>query len=155
SNAPTMNRNEYERIRARLEEQRRSGIALVEAAYQAQIRSVDLVWRLQGEEGDAALEEVVSAAATVQAPLPVPEVPRQRSGPEVEDDVRAAFPRLPDRFTRRDVCKVLGYEPDRGPLYRSLQKLVAEGHTRVRSQGEGNKAAVYEKAGGDGAGMHG
>ncbi len=150
-----MNRNEYERIRARLEEQRRSGIALVEAAYQAQIRSVDLVWSLQGEEGGAALEEVVSAAATPQGPLPPPAVPRPRSGPEVEDDVRAALPRLPSRFTRRDVCRALGYEPERGPLYRSLQKLVAEGRARIRTQGEGNKAAVYEKAGGDGTGVHG
>ena len=150
-----MNRNEYERIRARLEEQRRSGIALVEAAYQAQVRSVDLVWSLQGEEGGAALEELIPAAATPQAPLPPPVAPAQRSGPEVEDDVRAAFPRLPNRFTRRDVCKALGYEPERGPLYRSLQKLVAEGHARVRTLGEGNKAAVYEKAGGDGTGMHG
>lgn len=153
SNAPTMNRNEYERIRTRLEEQRRTGIALVESAYQAQIRSVDLVWRLQGEEGDSAFEDLVPAAPTNQAPLP-PAVPRQRSAPDVDEDVRAVFPRLPQSFTRNDVCKALGYEPYRGALYRSLQKLVAEGHTHLRTRGEGHRAAIYEKTGGDGPGAH-
>jgi hypothetical protein len=154
-----MNRNEYERILLRLEEQRRTGIALVESAYQAQVRSVELVWRLQGEEGFAGLGTVLAAAEVASAtpvpqapPPPPPAPPEQKSAPEVDEDVRAVFSRLPREFTRRDVCKALGYEPYRGALYRSLRKLVADGHACIRIQGEGHKPSVYEKTGGDGSG---
>jgi hypothetical protein len=66
----------------------------------------------------------------------------------VEDDVRAAFPRLPERFTRREVCEALGYEPDRGALYRVLQMLKTEALVRIESAGEGQRATVYRKTGG-------
>ena len=143
-----MTRNEYERIRARLEEQRRAGVAMVEAAYQVQIRSVDLVWRLQGEEGASGFEDLFPAAPMEQRPAP-PAPAGQRSAPEVHEDVLAILPRLPQSFTRHDVRKALGYEPYRGALYRSLLKLVEEGHTRLQTQGEGHKASVYEKTGGE------
>jgi hypothetical protein len=147
-----MNRNEYERIRARLEEQRRSGIAMVEAAYKAQIRSVDLVWRLQGEEGDSGFDGLIPEAPAKQRQDQPIAPAGKRSAPQVDEDVRAVLPRLPESFTRHDVCKALGYEPYRGALYRSLQKLVAEGHTRLRTQGEGHRAAVYEKTDGEDTG---
>jgi hypothetical protein len=153
-----MNRNEYERILLRLEEQRRTGIALVESAYQAQVRSVELVWRLQGEEGFeglgtvSAFEDVASRAPVQPEPSPPPAPPAQKSAPEVDEDVRAVFSRLPQTFTRRDVCKALGYEPYRGALYRSLRGLVAEGHSRLQTRGEGHRATVYEKTDSDGSG---
>ncbi len=139
-----MTRDEYERSKTRLEEQRRSGVELVEAAYEAQVRALDLVWMLQGGVGPVAF----SSGASVPAPVPA-ERPRRRSASEVDEDVRAAFSQLPERFTRREVCAVLGYEPDRGALYRSLQTLVEEALVRVESAGEGQRATVYRKTGGD------
>ena len=32
----------------------------------------------------------------------------------LEEQLRAALPRLPERLTRRGVCEAIGYEPDRG-----------------------------------------
>lgn len=128
---------------------------MVEAAYKAQIRSVDLVWRLQGEEDDIGFDDLLLAAPTEQRPGPPVAPAGKRSAPEVDEDVRAVLPRLPETFTRHDVCKALGYEPYRGALYRSLQKLVAEGHTRLRTPGEGHRAAVYEKTDGEDTGTSG
>jgi hypothetical protein len=139
-----MTHDEYEHSKLRLEEQRRSGVELVEAAYQAQIRALDLVWMLQGGVGPVALP----SGASIPAPAPPAERPRRRSGPEVDEDVRAAFPRLPERFTRREVCEALGYEPDRGALYRVLQTLKTEALVRIESAGEGQRATVYRKTGG-------
>ena len=50
---------------------------------------------------------------------------------------------------------MLGYEPDRGSLYRILQELVQEGYLRVESTGTGQRPAIYRKTGAhdaDGAG---
>jgi hypothetical protein len=148
-------RDEYERSKARLEEQRRYGVELVETAYQAQVRALDLVWMLQGEEGIASRAPVLvdsgpaAPASASQEPLPRTEPPRHRSTSEVEDDVRAALAGLPETFTRRDVCKVLGYEPDRGALYRILCELTEKGLLHVQSRGGGQRATVYRIAGGD------
>jgi hypothetical protein len=45
-----MTRGEYERRKQRIEEQLRAGIELMESAYRAQIRALDLVWMVQAEE---------------------------------------------------------------------------------------------------------
>ncbi|HEX7186222.1 MAG TPA: hypothetical protein VF756_30635 [Thermoanaerobaculia bacterium] len=140
-------RDEYERRKRRLEEQLRAGVELLEAACQAQIRALDLVWMLQAEERGEAATWSAPAPAKPE-PLPQPDRPRRRSAPEVEADVRAAFGRLPEAFTRRDVCEALGYEPDRAALYRILQTLTQEGVARVESAGEGQRATVYRKTGG-------
>ena len=139
-----MTRDEYERRKQRIEEQLRAGVELLEAAYRAQMRALDLVWMVQAEE-DA--EAPPPPPAQEPAPLPAP-TPR-RSAPEVDADVRAAFPRLPAAFTRRDVCAALGYEPDRGALYRTLQDLTRAGALRVEERGGGQRATTYRKTGAD------
>lgn len=139
-----MTRGEYERRKQRIEEQLRAGIELMESAYRAQIRALDLVWMVQAEE-DA---ESPPPPPAQEPPRP-PDKPRRRSAPEVDDDVRAAFARLPETFTRRDVCEALGYEPDRGALYRSLQLLTRSGALRIGSRGGGQRATAYCKTGAD------
>jgi hypothetical protein len=140
-----MTRDEYERRKQRIEEQLRAGIELMESAYRAQIRALDLVWMVQAEE-DA---ESPPPPPPAQQPLRPPDKPRRRSAPEVDDDVRSAFGSLPETFTRRDVCEALGYEPDRGALYRSLQLLTRSGALRVESPGGGQRATTYRKTGAD------
>jgi hypothetical protein len=73
--------------------------------------------------------------------------PRRRRASEVEADVYDAFERLPETFSRREVCDALGYEPDRGALYRVLQYLTQSGHLRIESHGGGQRASVYCKTG--------
>jgi hypothetical protein len=142
-------RDEYERSKERLEEQRRAGIELVETAYQAQVRALEMVWMLQGERTGVGLEIGASSTAPA-APAPAKPAPKpfRRSGAQVETEVYAILPRLPETFTRRDVCAALGYEPDRGALYRTLRKAVDEGHAAVVSLGDGQRPTVYRRSGG-------
>lgn len=148
-----MNRNEYERHKERLKEQLRAGIGLLESAYQAQVRALDLVWMIQTEEGEVETA-AGETASTVGSPAPEApelrpaEVPRRRRASEVDDDVRESFWRLPETFTRSDVCEILGYDPDRGALYRSLRQLAKEGTVRTESPGAGQRATVYRKIAG-------
>jgi hypothetical protein len=148
-----MTRNEYELHKRRLEEQLRAGIQLLETAYQAQVKALDLVWMLQVEAAGE-LKALVSSPEPAPMPSPPKEEtpapsspPRRRSIGGLEADVRAALPHLPERFTRRDVCSALGYEPDRGSLFRILQELVQEGSTRVETVGTGQIPTVYRKTG--------
>jgi hypothetical protein len=143
-----MTQAEYEHSKQRLEEQRRAGVELVERAYEAQMRALELVWMLQGGAGSTALPAgAVAAPPPAPAPPPPPEQPQRRKGPEVEDDVGARFWELPEVFTRRDVCRVLGYEPDRAVLHRILKKLLRDGSTSVEFKGDGQRPAKYRKTG--------
>jgi hypothetical protein len=144
-----MLREHYEQSKRRLEEQRRTGVELVEAAYQAQVRALDLVWMLQGEGADSGFPGSGSLTTAPSQKEPVASVPPspRRSAYEVEDGLRESLARLPETFNRNDVCRVLGYEPDRGVLYRALTKLVQEGVLRVESRGDGRRAAVYRQVG--------
>lgn len=135
-----MTQEQYERRKARLDEQLRAGVELLESAHRAQMRALDLVWMMQAEEGSAETEPT-----SENPPAPLPEPPRRRRAPEVDAGVRAALPRLPATFTRGDVCEALGYEPDRTALYRTLQNLTREGTIRVESPGGGQRAATYRK----------
>ncbi|HEX4497982.1 MAG TPA: hypothetical protein VIE43_20065 [Thermoanaerobaculia bacterium] len=147
-----MTHNEYEQSKRRLEEARRAGAELVEAAYQAQMRALEMVWRLQGGilEGTPSLPVPAVAAAAPVAPQPPapPERSRKRSFDDVDTDVRAHLSRLPESFTRRDVCRILGYEPERGALYRCLKTLTREARLRIEEKGEGQRATVYRRTGG-------
>jgi hypothetical protein len=150
-----MTHNEYEQSKRRLEEARRAGAELVEAAYQAQMRALEMVWMLQGGilEGAPSLpthpaHPAIAAVPIAQAPPAAPERPRKRSFDEVDTDVRAHLGRLPESFTRRDVCRILGYEPDRGSLYRCLKALTQEARLRIEQKGEGQRATVYLRVGG-------
>ena len=140
-----MTRDEYERRKQRIEEQLRAGIELMESAYRAQIRALDLVWMVQAEE-DA---ESPSPPPEREPLSPAADKPRRRSAPEVDADIRAAFASLPKTFTRSDVCDTLGYEPDRGALYRVLRDLTRSGALRVESPGAGQRATAYRKTGAD------
>ena len=145
-----MTREDYERRKQRLDEQLRAGIELLESAHRAQVRALDLVWMLQSEEQEQAPSPARTAgtAPAKRKPAGRPEPSRRRSASEVETDVGALFYKLPERFTRGDVCKVIGYEPDRGTLYRVLQDLVRRGYVVIEVEGGGNRATVYRKTDG-------
>jgi hypothetical protein len=144
-----MTRNQYEQHKRRLEEQLRAGIQLLETACQAQVRALELVWMLQVEAGEQetffAPEPAPSPSPPKEETPPPPVRPRRRGVGELEGDLRAALPHLPETFTRRDIGKELGYEPDRGSLYRILQDLVREGSLRVESVGTGQIPTVYRQ----------
>jgi hypothetical protein len=147
-----MTREQYERSRRQLEEQLRTGIALLEKAYHTQIAALDVVWRLHSPEGEAVVQRPEPsplpgqpAAPAPVPPAPKPSQPRKRSASQVEEDVFSLLWRLPESFTRSDVCDVLGYEPDRTGLYRVLRELVRTGYLAVEDPGSGKRATLYRK----------
>ncbi|PYQ62139.1 MAG: hypothetical protein DMF53_13745 [Acidobacteria bacterium] len=148
-----MIQDEYERTKARLAEQRRSAMEMVEAGYQAQLKALELYWSLQSEKGEVAHSVVVTSSGPAavppsgQEPLPAEKTAPRRSAPEVNADVRATFPLFPETFTVRDVYQAIGYQPYRSALYLSLRKLVQEGLIRVLEPGSGHRAVVYRKTG--------
>jgi|SRR4051812_48731298 len=148
-----MTKDEYERTKTRLAEQRRSAMEMVEAGYQAQLKALELYWTLQGGKGEAAQSVEVSSSGPAAAPPseqaapPAAEPEPQRSAPEVDADVRATFPLFPETFTVRDAYRALGYQPYRSALYLSLRKLVQEGLVRILDPGSGRRAVVYQKTG--------
>ncbi|MBW8878014.1 MAG: hypothetical protein JF614_23880 [Acidobacteria bacterium] len=149
-----MTHDEYERRKRRLEEELQAGVELLETAHRHQLRALQLVWAAMGGEGVEIPPPVVASAAvavyTAAAPaLPAPtEVSpaRARRGPwELHNDVVDALDVLPDVFDRNDVCRVIGYEPDRGSLYRTFLDLKQEGALVVQKRGSGRSPTLYRK----------
>jgi hypothetical protein len=76
-----MNHNEYEQAKHRLEDSRRAGLDLVEAAFQAQVRALDMVRSLLGHAGAPPLQSerpMTAAPAAPEPPPPPPPAQRQR-----------------------------------------------------------------------------
>lgn len=130
-----MTQNEYEQRKRRLEEDLRSGIELLQAAYQTQLRALELV-RMGSSAGPA---------ASLPQPSSQPPRPRRSHG-ETYANVRAVLPQLPEVFDRNDVCRALGHEPDRATLHRSFMDLVREGILRIEAPGLGRNATKYRRA---------
>src|SRR5687768_3019577 len=109
--AQTMTRDEYEARKRRLEDELRSGMELLQAAFQTQFRALEMVW--MGTSG-----EPVSTSQAVAVPPPAPEAkrPARRSAGQVYTDLLTALPSLPEIFDRGDICRVIGYKPDRVAL---------------------------------------
>jgi len=149
----TVTREEYEQRRRQLEAERRAGLELIEAAHQAQIRALELVW-LAGGDGTAAAVALppLPALAAVATPRTAPAAtpararpvrpPRQPLG-KLRNDIQDALATLPDTFGTRDLLHALGYMPYRGSLHRILGDLRQEGQIETLHQGEGRIQSRY------------
>ncbi|PYQ65593.1 MAG: hypothetical protein DMF53_05210 [Acidobacteria bacterium] len=139
-----MTREQYEEQKRRLAEQHRSLVEMVDSAYQTQLQALDMVWRMMSGEGPADPRPAPApAAAPPQPPAPEPPARRRRRAGELNEEVLAALPRLPELFAFTDVCRALRYNPDRGSLYRALQELKDLGHIAVHSAGIGAQPTRY------------
>jgi hypothetical protein len=136
-----MTRNEYERRRQQLDEELRAGIQLLESAHRLQVGALDLVWRTWSGEG-------VQPAAAMEPSAPAGSagpVPSARGLVEIRNDLPGVLERLPRVFDRRDVCRVLGYEPKRSSLYKALLELVGEGVLALEESGGGQVPSRYRR----------
>ena len=148
-----MTRDEYEQRNRRLEEELRAGVELLETAYRHQVRALQLVWAAAG--GDVEIPPSVvatfpgvpaSAAPALPALLPAaPPQPARRGAWDLFDDVQRALDEAPEVFDRNDICRILGYEPNRGSLYRTLQELREEGACAIEERGTGKVPTRYRK----------
>ena len=162
-----MTRDEYEERKRRIEAQLREGVELLEAACRQQLRALDLVW-MTTAEGDVAFPSMPreplgslpgpSPGAPPPAAIPtLPEAgppsnpssnrPPRRAAWQLSADVERALAEAPEVFDRNDICDALGYEPDRGSLYRILQELVREGVLALEDRGAGKQPSRYRKLG--------
>jgi hypothetical protein len=62
-------------------------------------------------------------------------------------DVQTALAAVPEVFNRNDVCRALGYEPDRGSLYCTFQELKEGGAIVIEQAGSGKWPTQYRKTG--------
>src|SRR5436853_3251003 len=110
-----MTREDSATQKRRLAEQHRSLVEMVDAAYQTQLRALDLVWRMMSGEGTPEPLAPPPPPATPSA-VPAPPPRRRLRAGELKNDIAAAFDRLPDLFVFSDVYQAIGYAPDRGSL---------------------------------------
>jgi hypothetical protein len=136
-----MTREEYELRRQRIEEETRIAVDLLQAACQAQLRALEVLWLASGQPVN-----LTPSPAALQHASPAPVEPRRSLG-RVFHDVVKMLPQLPEVFDRNDTCRALGYEPDRTALYRILNELVRDGKLRVVSRGSGRMSAKYTRSG--------
>lgn len=127
-----MTREQYEERRRAIEGQLRADIALVHAAHEVRVRSLERLWQ-GAREGD---QESASPAAAHHPPRP---------RGSVLDDLAAALPRLPDIFDKRDVAGALGYKPSRTTLFRALQQLQKDREIAIQDHSSGGTLTRYRK----------
>ena len=151
-----MTHDEYEQRKRRLEEELRAGVALLETAFRHQIRALQLVWAAAGGEDVEIPPPVVAlpaaraplpAAPALPAPPPAPPPPARRRSWELLDDIMTALAGIPEVFDRNDICRAIGYEPDRGSLYRTFQELTQDGVIAIERRGTGKLPTRYKKTG--------
>ena len=143
-----MTREEYEERRRAFEEQHRVDVALMNAAQEARIRSLDRVWQESLERERSASEIPRAPVQPAPSPAPAPRTLRPRYS--VITDLEEAFPQLPQVFTRKDIVRALGYEPPRTTLYHALERLQHEGVIAIETRSEGGTTARYRKVGSTG-----
>jgi hypothetical protein len=135
-----MTREDYDEHRRRLDEELRVGVELLHSAHAAQVRALDLVWMSAAD----------SAPRPGVPPPPPPgepaaeKAPRRQPG-QLYEEVCAALEQCPESFDRGDLCRLLGYEPNRGSLYRVLQDLMIEKTVAVQTFGSGTIPTKYRK----------
>lgn len=125
-----MTREEFEeRLRA-LEAQHQADIAFVNAAHEVRIRSLLSLWQTNAPPATDPQPVAVPATAPAPpapAPSPEPASKRRRERNSLLNDLVEALPELPEIFDKHDIARVLGYEPTRTTLFRSLLTLNKKG----------------------------
>jgi hypothetical protein len=140
-------RDEYERRKLQIEAERRAAVELIEAAHQAQLRALELLWLAGGDGAAAALPSPSGSASLEPARLaPAASEPDRRPRYTVGrlwQDIQVALAGLPEEFDTSDLVRALPYSPHRGSLHRNLAELEREGAIEILSRGEGRVTSRY------------
>lgn len=134
-----MTREEYEERRSALEEQYRADVAMLAAAHEIRLRSLERLWR----EGDAGELE---AAGPEPSAVASPPAAKPKTEPNsVLNDLDDALDELPEVFDRDDILRALGYVPPRTTLLRALRTLMGEGTIAAVGVSSGGVKTRYRK----------
>ncbi len=128
---------EYQRRRRQLDEELRAGIEMLQEGHRAKVEALDSLWLKAGEEAPAAPPEPLAST---------PPHPERREAGDLRDDVLAALAAVGDEFEKRDLCRALGYTPNRTSLYRVLWDLQGEGRIEPLRLGRGRRSTRYRQA---------
>ncbi|MEA2560116.1 MAG: hypothetical protein QOH06_1620 [Acidobacteriota bacterium] len=142
-----MTREEYEERRRAFEEQHRADVALMNAAQEARIRSLDRLWQeaLDGERPAGSPIQPAPGHSPAQAPAPAPAPKPMRPRNSVINDLEEALPQLPQIFDRQDIVRALGYKPAPTTLFSALNRLRQEGAIAPENYSEGGTKVRYRK----------
>jgi hypothetical protein len=148
-----MTEEEYEERRRGLEQELQSDLALIHAAHEARVRSLDRLRRLAMEEDGSA---VVSGSdkeghdrtrTTGETVPPAPAASRKPSSPPGAflNDLEAILSELPEVFDKKDIVRLVGYEPTHSTFFRALTRLQDEGAVAVEDYSDGGTHTTYRK----------
>lgn len=138
-----MTPDEYEARRRRLDEELRAALEMLKAGHQSQVQALDLLWRMSAEGGAPPPGPASPSESSPSETRPA----RRRQAGSLRDEVAAALPNLPERFTKDDVGRTLTETPDRASLFRALRTLEEEGLMRIETFGRGRNPTIYRKLG--------
>lgn len=136
----SMDRDDYERRKAALEEIYRADLDLIRRAHEARLRSLEELWRA---EAPAAPSE----PPPPPAPKPAPAAPvRRQPTPHLRTALEEILPDLPAEFGKKDLIAALGWTPSRGALYRALLDLAIARVIKIEPS-LGRHPSKYRKVG--------
>ncbi len=138
---------EYQRRRRQLDAELRAGIEMLQEGHRARVEALDSLWLKATEEAPAGPSTPPEPTPIEPAPpAPAPSAPRARRGAgELLEDVEAALEALGEEFEKKDLCRALGYTPNRTSLHRALWNLQGEGRIEPLRFGSGGRATRYRK----------
>jgi hypothetical protein len=135
-----MTDDEFKQRKLALDRQLEAGIALLRDSHRTQVQALEQLWMMTRHQPTPP----PAAAPPPSDPIPVPR-PKRRPTGELLAEVLAIFDALPEVFDRRDVCRSLGYVPDRLRLFRVFRRLEDEGRIAYKEYGSGRMPAIYRK----------
>jgi len=149
-----MTQDEFEKLRARLEEQLRADVELLYEAHRVKLRAYETIRRARAEleEGDLSMAAAPLPPGSPQLPAPEPKAaaPLTKSGTRSQAGsilyaLEEILDQLPEEFDKNDVHRLLGYVPSRPTLARAFETLRDEGILAVSAPGSGRMPMRFRK----------
>jgi hypothetical protein len=134
-----MQRSEFESRKRELEERLEEDLELVRAGHRARLRALEALFSAtQDETSGKEPDQRPSAPARIKVVEPKRDVLWEL------DDV---WDKVPAEFDKRDLYRVLGYQPHRATLARVISRLLEGGEIAIVQYSEGRNLTRYRKVG--------
>jgi hypothetical protein len=148
-----MTQDEFEKLRARLEEQLRLDVEMLYEAHRVKLRAFETIRRARAELEGSEMPPLSGAerpfVRTLQAPpppqAPAPAVRTRGEAWSVLSGIAGALEALPEEFDKYDLVRALGEEPSKATLARALETLCKEKIIKLAKAGTGRTPARYRK----------
>ena len=123
-----------------LEEQLESDLELVRAAHRTKLRALEVLRSAAtGEE-----PSLPSNQSPREAPVPAGSPVRKPPG-HLAEALEDAWDQIPAEFDKRDLYRILGYQPARATLDRAISELLLSKKLVIHESSEGRRLTRYRK----------